>query len=380
MRVCGLALVLGGCGFAVAPGGGGGGGAPDASSVDTLPDAAVDAAIDAFVEPVCLGTFIRVCVSPPAAVRTFAAEKIDTSTSQDCVPYTSTPMVSACVITGTSITIPATLTVTGGRPLILLATDEITVSGTLDGSSRDSATGPAADTGPCQANFTNPTTGAQGGGGWGGSFGGNGNNGGNSAGGGIGGIAATQGNVSTLTGGCAGSNGADNGIGSGAGARGHSGGALLLIAKEGITITGTINASGGGGEGASGGGGGGGGGSGGMIVLDARTVSTTGRCFANGGGGGEGASLVNGRDGNESTSPATPGTGGSGQALGGGNGGNGAFGLTGSQPGTPGSNANPLQGGSGGGGGGGGSVGVIKVFADDQEGTRDLNRVSPPPT
>lgn len=378
MRVWALALVVGGCGFAATPGGGSG---PDALLPD--PDAASDGpGSDGPAEPVCLGSYIRVCVAPPPSTLMVMAGRLDTSRSLLCAPYTATPMISACVVAAQSITIPTgnIVGVSGDRPLILFSTGSITIAGALDVSSRGSATGPAADTGPCQDDFIAPTTGTQGGGGWGGSFGGPGNNGGNTPGGGIGGVAASQGNVTTLTGGCPGGNGADNGVSTGGGSRGHGGGALLMIAKQTLAIAGIVNASGGGGGGGQAGGGGGGGGSGGMIVLDATTVNTSGRCFANGGGAGEGANFFPGRDGNESSSPSSAGGGGSGGTFGGGNGGDGGFGVTGARGGNPGNDASGLQGGPGGGGGGGGGVGVIKVFAATQQNTTDLTKVSPPPS
>lgn len=377
MRVWALALVVGGCSFSATPGGGAGG-----QDAQVPPDAAIDGPGDGSSEPVCLGSYIRICVPAPSSTLMLMAGRLDTQQSLLCAPYTATPMVSACVVAAQSITIPPgnTVSVSGDRPLVLFSTGSITISGVLDGASRGSSPGPAADTGPCQTNFTDPTTGTQGGGSWGGSFGGPGHNGGNTPGGGIGGIAAPPGNVTTLTGGCPGGNGADNGIDTGGGSRGHGGGALLLIAKQTLTIAGTVDASGGGGGGGELGGGGGGGGSGGMIVLDATTVNTPGRCFANGGGGGEGGSFFSGRDGNESSSPGSAGSGGSGGAFGGGNGGNGGFGTTGSRPGSNGSDANQAQGGPGGGGAGGGGVGVIKVLSASQQNTDDLSKVSPPPS
>jgi hypothetical protein len=117
-----------------------------------------------------------------------------------------------------------------------------------------------------------------------------------------------------------------------------------------------------------------------MIVLDAATVTTPGKCYANGGGGGEGANLRDGRSGGESKAPDQVGGGGAGASSTGGDGGNGGFGATGSLPGGPGGRADNQHGGDGGGGGGGGGVGIILVYSDDQSGTDDLTRVAPAPT
>ncbi|MGH9884660.1 MAG: hypothetical protein ACREBE_03980, partial [bacterium] len=177
MRAFVFALVLGGCGFSATPGSNPNGTPPDASDPEDDASPSVDAApidsapLDGAVAAVCLGTFVRVCVDPPSAPVTLTTQELDTSTSTRCQPYTATPPVDACVITGQSITIPSgnTITVTGGNRLILFATGEISIAGTLDASGRRDASGPAADTGPCQPNFVDAESGGVGGGGWGGS-------------------------------------------------------------------------------------------------------------------------------------------------------------------------------------------------------------------
>jgi len=377
MRPWVLALGLCGCGFSAR--------SQPAGSIDgTVPiDAAIEidsAPLDGTIPPLCLGTSVRVCVDPPAPglVRTLTTQTIDTSKSTLCAMYATTPAVDACVITGESIVIPAgsTVTATGGRRLILMSGGSITISGTLDAASHGGTPGPAADTGECQTNFVNPQTRGLGGG-YGGSFGSAGKAGGKGAFGNSGGTAPSPATVTKLTGGCRGGNGADNILNSGGGDGGHSGGAVMLLAMDTLTIDGVVNASGGGGSGASGGAGGGGGGSGGMIVLDATTVSTPGKCFANGGGGGEGANLGNGRDGNTSGNPDQTGAGGKGGASSGGDGGDSAFGATAGGAGANGSRAN-VPPGDGGGGGGGGGVGVIKIFGTAQGNTADPKKVSPP--
>ena len=334
---------------------------------------------------VCLGSFVKVCVDVPPVALELSVQTIDTSDAgaMKCQPYDATPMVDACVIAAQTITVPSgnTVTATGPRRLILLATGALTIAGTLDaGSHRAGLRGPAADTGPCPTNFTNPTVLGQGGGGWGGTLGGPGNNGGHSADGAIGGIAGSSLAITALGGGCAGGDGA--GVSGGSG--GHGGGALLLLSGQTISIAGTVTASGAGGDGgktaaAAAGGGGGGGGAGGMIVLDAPSVLIPGRCFANGGGGGEGSSLIAGGGGGESAAPDMAGSGGSGASIGGA-GGAGGLGTIGSLLGANGGSiVNPVVD-AGGGGGGGGGVGIIKIFAPSQQDSGDPHKVSPPPS
>jgi len=382
MRVWILVVALGACSFSARPGS-----APnDASAADPDGEVVVEldgppvadaAMLDATVQPVCVGSFVQVCVDPPREARTVMTQKIDTTNSTMCAAYASTPPLALCVITGTAITLPAgnTVTVVGNRPLVLLSTSAITIDGTLDAASKRArdrdGTGPGADTGPCPSNSVSPTTGLQGGGGFGGSFGTGGGNGGNAPTG-FGGIAGAAPNITTLTGGCPGGSGANNAFGSGRGGGGHSGGAVLLVAPQTITVSSgaTINASGRGGDAGRGsftnqGGGGGGGGSGGMIAFDGDTVTLAGKCFANGGGGAEGSGHDTGRDGGESTAPDTKARGGgSNSGNSGGDGGDGAGNGDGASPGNAGA-AGPMGTGTGGGGAGGGA-GVIKIVAAHQ--------------
>jgi hypothetical protein len=374
MRAYLFALVASGCGFS-------------SGAIGASPDAGADDPPPGDLPPgdarICGGVFDQVCVEPPSSPLMLTTRTIDTSrmtAPSPCVAYSAIPAVDACVIAGSSITIPGnhTVTVIGDRPLILFATGSITISGVLDGSShRQGTTGPGADTGPCSTHIMIPSAGSvgDGGGGFGGSFGAPGNNGGNGGLAGQGGVAAPAFNTTTLRGGCLGGEGA----GGKAGAAGHGGGAVLLIAAQTLTIDGTVNASGSGGSGGSASSGGGGGGSGGMIVLDAASVNTPGKCFANGGGGGEGGNaFVDGNAGDEASAPNATGTGGSGTFLGG-NGGAGGSGTTSS--GAPGFNGElvPLTN-VGGGGGGGAGAGIIKIFAPEQDNTADPSKVAPPPS
>lgn len=373
-------LALVGCSFSAKSGTGA---AQDAGDDDQAePDAApvIDAGmlVDSSVMPVCVGgTYEKVCVEPPAATLMLATQTIDTTSSALCKPFSATPSIPLCVVPATAITIPqgSTVTVIGNRPLVLLSTSTITIDGTLDASSTPARTGPSADNGPC-GNANGPGNGFQGGGGGGGSYGTAGGNGANSPSS-FGGGAAAAPNLAGFTAGCRGNKGG-NGIGDG-GNGGHSGGAVLLLAAQTVTVSqnGTVNASGAGGNaGRPGGGGGGGGGTGGTIVFDAMTVNVSGKCFANGGAGAGGANNGPARDGGQSTAPDKAAIGGDGARTGG-DGGNGATSKDGSLPGSPGQNGGFPSGGAGGGGGGGGGVGLIKVFATTKN--LDEDGLSPQP-
>jgi hypothetical protein len=377
MRAWPLALALGGCGFSSSA-------LPLDADIDSRPiDAAVDATPDMMATQLCLGTMHRICVAAPTSSLSLMTQPISTSSSTLCTPYTATPAVDACVIAGQTISLPSgnIVTVTGTKRLILIAADSLTITGTLDASSRRGLPGgPAADTGPCAVGAIAPTTNMQGGGGWGGTFGSGGGNGGTTPSGGIGGSAGAPQSITALAGGCPGGNGAPNGVNVGAGGGGHGGGAVMLLAGQTLQIDGVVNASGGGGSGGKSAGGGGGGGAGGMIVLESPSVKVPGQCFANGGGAGEGGAASNrdGAVGRESTGPDKVGTGGRAGSIGG-DGGDGAFAATGATSGgNGGARAQPPD--TGGGGGGAGGAGIIKVVAGSQEHTSETNHVAPPPT
>jgi len=341
-------------------------GVPDAPGAPDAPVAADDGSAS---EKICLGDLIHVCIDPPASPSVLPTQ-LDTSSSPLCLLSN----VDACVIAVSEAPI-VSMVVSGRRPLILLSTRSLTVSGTIDVSSKlGKAPGPGADVGPCSSDATPPTVGEfpDGGGGWGGSFGDAGGSGGagmspTNAKGGFGGTAPSAidpGN--TLRGGCPGGAGAGRGGGN---SGGEPGGAVLLVAATTLTIaeTGSVNASGAGGGGGGGDGmaGGAGGGSGGMIMLDAATIVISGQCFANGGGGGQGGTNLPeepGSPGGESTAPLVGGAGGTSSSVGGAGGAGGSAGnpLAAGQPG----GVDPLPPQQlGGGGGGGGSVGVIKIPA-----------------
>ena len=263
--------------------------------------------------------------------------------------------------------------VIGSRPLHIVAHSTIQIFDEIDLLGRqDSLAAGAEDQVQCANATGKPGTdgddGAGGGGGGGfavaGAAGEEGN--GDTAGGepehpgGIGGDAVGV----RFQAGCAGGRGGNADVGVGGGVGGNGGGALHLVARDSIAISGTINAGGGGGRASDfhSDGGGGGGGSGGYIGLESPSISI-GSAFAflaaNGGGGGGGTSNSEageqpGNDGASAAEAAEGGRGAYGTNLrGGGDGGDGGFLST--LPTTE--NFDPF----GGGGGGGGGIGVIVV-------------------
>src|SRR5512143_2415577 len=129
----------------------------------------------------CYGTaLVRVCLTRPTAPvqLTGADTSIDTD-STACAPLEAGGSTDACVLLGTTVAIDATgkLIAHGTRPLVIVASDTITVDGTIDvASHRGGAIGPNADPTACVAG-TAPTYGNSGGGGYGGSHGTKGGNG-----------------------------------------------------------------------------------------------------------------------------------------------------------------------------------------------------------
>jgi len=313
----------------------------------------------------CFGTgIVQVCLASaptqPLAISNLTT--IDTMTSSMCVPTVSGG-TNYCVVAATSIMINGTLRATGAKPLVLVASDSISVSQLIDvGSHRTPPEfiGAGADPATCMAGTPAGTRG----GGAGGSFTGKGGNGGNAAAAGAGGQAANGTTpITELRGGCPG----QDGDGGGKGAGGHGGGAVYLIAVNRIDITGPgINAAGEGGDSGKGGpaaapisSGAGGGGAGGMIGFDAPTITCASLLLANGGAGGEGSGVTtDGAPGADpSTTAAAPG--GTGNSVIGGDGGNGSSGAA-AGPGTNGINGSSMASNDGGGGGGGGGAGLIK--------------------
>lgn len=349
---------------------------------------------DAMADPPgarCYGTsVVHVCLASAPSQPLSLDGTIDTAAgSAHCVLLVSGG--DYCVIAATEITVASLVRATGPRPLVLLATESITTSATIDVSSHrsDPKPGAGAQSAPCTGG-TSPTigvgaapgSGGAAGGGAGGSFlqpGGRGGVGGDGhSTGGIAGAAILASTVSSLRGGCDGQSGA----GAIAAAGGHGGGAVYLIAGRSISVDGGIDASGEGGAGAvpgppagSGNGyGGGGGGTGGMVGFDAPAITVTGLVIAEGGGGGQGGSSeFPGNPGADPSSLAEA-PGGDGGAD---NGGAGGFGSVGKQTATVnnGSAGVGNAGFFGGGGGGGGGAGLIKATDLAHLGTS----VSPPP-
>lgn len=348
---CGFAAPSNGVAIDAAPGG-------DAPTAD-----AFGTGLDAASPTICLGpagTDLELCLGHTTTLPDVALPAdLDTDTSPLCLVAQPTRWLpeqpAACFVVGSNVTVPATTTATGSRPLVLVGIDTIAVGGSLDVSSpRGRARGAGSGTGTCPAFAQAPQEGDEGGGsggGAGGTF---------TSAGGVGGDAIEPdegtadggtpapviGTPTTLRGGCDGQAGADNDE-----EVGHGGGAVYLVAGTAIVIGGSINASGGGADGDDGRAGGNGGGSGGMIILHAPTVTVGGSVRANGGGGSAGGSNSNdGAAGGESALVATAAPGGAGP---GGDGGDGYAVGTGPEAGRTTSNG-------GGGGGGGGGAGYVR--------------------
>ncbi|MBA3453726.1 MAG: hypothetical protein H0T42_11595 [Deltaproteobacteria bacterium] len=302
------------------------------------------------------------CFSPPPMGAITIEGPLDTDADIRCVVVPATNGPTACAIVGDTITVPAAgAKLTGSRPLLLLATTSITITGPLDASSTIATTprtGPGASTNPADCGQPQPSGGQDGGGGGaGGTFTTKGGDGGNGAGNqsGDGAIATNPITTLVLHAGCRGTAGARQNNGAG----GDGGGVIYLVAGMSITIANRVTANGAAGSGATTGeAGGGGGGSGGMIVFEAPTVTLmgAGEVSANGGGGGEGTIDTTGRKGNESTVWNVAASGGNGGSNGGGGGGDGSVAASG---GTNAVNGATVGAGDGGGGGGGGGAGLI---------------------
>jgi len=296
----------------------------------------------------CYGTgFGAACfLAPPTGAVNLTPQTIMTDTSNMC---STTVMGNPawCVITGADITVAAgTVNAIGGKPLVLVATNTITVTGTIDVSSKRGGQIGAGSVAVGNVLCDPGTVGGNNSGGAGGSFGSAGKVGGNAGGETAGAVMPTN----VMRGGCPGQDGKTGTVGQ----KGLGGGVVYLAAGTMISVAGTINASGAGATpGVTGSAGGGGGGSGGLIGLDAPLVSMTGAfIFANGGGGAEGSGLTTmGMFGGESINGAAA-QGGGGLSASGGDGGDGGTSAA----------AGAGQNGTNGGGGGGGGAGAIRLF------------------
>jgi hypothetical protein len=256
------------------------------------------------------------------------------------------------------------LEIRGSRPLAIVVTGTVRVSGRVLASAKGTDGGPGAATAGCgtgqagtaQLLVNGSYAGAGGGGGGFASAGGDGASllplGAPARGGDVNGTAT----LVPLRGGCPGGNG-----GGTSGGQGGGGGGAIQISARSIEIAqgGAIAAAGAGGRGATGMyGGGGGGGSGGAILLEAPVLRLRGAILVGGGGGGEGArgSPDGGSNGQDGRLDGMPATGGTDKSAGGGDGGSGAVAQTAAGPGQAGEAQTPVLGGGGGGGGGAGRV------------------------
>ncbi len=314
----------------------------------------------------CLGpTGWRICLQAAptnAPVMINSSLMFDTMSSPLCAPqqppsWKAAGHPDACFIVSTQVTFAAPMVqAIGARPLVVFASDTISVNTQLDVASHGGGVpmsrGPAAPSSLCVAPMVAGSA-TTGGGGAGGSFTTKGGDGGNSSSGAPGGRASLPDGTgpTILRAGCNGGVGGNsNELG---GAPGGGGGAVYLVAGNRITVNGFINASGSAGQGGQRSAGGGGGGSGGMIHLHAPAIGGNGGVLiANGGGGGEGGDANVGGLAGSDPQPQMPGMtplGGNNPNCIGGAGGNGYAGP----PATAGGGGPATAAAAGGGGGGG---------------------------
>jgi hypothetical protein len=338
------------------------GGTADGGIDGKTPDAEIDAGPD------CFGTgAFEVCPMGDATGTKTLTGTLDTTNSNLCAStqyWKMTGQTPSCFVIAANVTIQ-NVSVTGTRPLVVIAGNELTVTGHLDAASHIATTAPiegpgAVNSGTC-GSYGMIGNGSPAGGGAGASFhieGGSAGNGGKGGVTNLGGTAyapflATP--PGTLRGGCLGQPGGQGQGGTGAGG-GYGGGAVYLVSSGTMTLgaSAIINASGAGGGVAGKNAGGGGGGSGGMIILHANDYAITNGAIvvANGGSGSTGGHNVGagtGTRGNDPdpTNPMQPAPGPTGAGAAGGSG----FAI-GSQAGNA-ANGDSTQGGGGGGGGGG---------------------------
>lgn len=321
----------------------------------------------AYIEPRYLPNACDALASMPTFTVT-GSGNFDTNLDNNCtgglVAQAGGPTI--CVVRYGSIQIAqfATLTVSGGRVLALVADTGVSVDGVLDISANGRTNGPGGGgvISGAKADFSTGGGGAgfMTAGGAGGSMDADG-------GGGVGGGSATDPSLLTVL--VGGTRPANSGgpFSDGTAFSGGAGGAATLIACRGsVSIHGIVDAGGGGGQGGSDhlqGGqieftAGAGGGSGGNVVLQGVAIVVTGQVFANGGGGGAGNSMndgagQNGADGTLSATNSAPG----GPPVGS----EGAGGAGGRQGAPPGIGRKPA-GFPSTPGGGGGSVGFFQTY------------------
>jgi len=369
-------------------------GGDDVPVVDAPSDA--DAPVTEQDANTCFGTgLVKICLAqlPTTAVTLPIANPLNTGVDSNCTEVIAqTDGDPLCVIEGTQIDV-GNLVAIGTRPLVLVATGTITVSGALDVSSTGTRVGAGANFSLCADAPYAPTQ-AEGdsGGGGGGAGGGFGTVGGSGALGddndnhlptphkGLPGLGGAQQPAPTvLRGGCPGSAGGSGTVTTTdpGGAGGAGGGAVYLISRTSIAITGTgaVFASGAGGQSHIGAAGveegGGGGGSGGMIGIDAPAIAIDGILAANGGAGAGGGGNVGGSAGGDGSTvlfdqPATAGIGDLAGSAGNGEAGTSKSSASHTTPSTV----------DAGGGGGSGGLGVVWIDGAVSGGTN----VSPAPT
>jgi hypothetical protein len=314
----------------------------------------------------CLGpTGWQICMpmEPTAAQNFDTPVSFSTTSNSRCevmqpASWKAAQQPDACIVVGKTITVTADIPFTGDRPLVLFASDSITISMDVDVSSKSQISQRGAGSPGDACKVPGAATAASGGAG--GSFIGKGGSGGvASVSGTVAGVAAEPDTArpTKLRGGCNGGVGA-NANGAQGGTAGRGGGAIYLVAGNRITINNAaINASGSLGGPAGQNAGGGGAGSGGMIVLFAPVISgENGTLVANGGGGGGGGGGNMAGVGGGEPVPTAPGNVARG-GPGGGGGGTGGDGFAGGTAAKTGLNGSPTT--ACGGGGGGGGAGYI---------------------
>ncbi|HVK78879.1 MAG TPA: choice-of-anchor D domain-containing protein [Kofleriaceae bacterium] len=319
------------------------------------PDVTVNApsTINTTTGAFCLGTECDCIGGPPGA----------------CTQIPRTTFMGMRIYWFHSLTVAATLKVTGTMPLVLISDRDVTVTGVIDVSADGATDGPGALPlgGSCDGQSPGSTTSVSAGGGGGGRYGSGGSGGSSSQSmGGVGGqpIGGIFPDVDMipLQGGCRGGSTGETNAGFGyVSSGGGGGGALQIVSRTRISLTGSaiIDASGGGGRSGappSGTIGGGGGGSGGGILLEAPQVIVNGAnvvISTKGGGGaalGRGMSANHGSDGSTDAAAAAGGTNGT---FAGGAGGATAVSASG-DPGSPNTSGDAC--------GGGGAVGVVRFL------------------
>lgn len=203
-----------------------------------------------------------------------------------------------------SLAITGTVVVTGTAGLIIVSDGDVGIAATLDVSANAGANGPGGGSGSCDGGWSTTASSAfsgGGGGGGNGDVGGVGGVGDGTSAGGTGGPTLSDQALDPLRGGCQGGRATETTSTCRSG-RGGGGGAVQLVSRSSISITGsgTIDASGGGGVPAVAGTdtcsstsarGGGGGGAGGSVLLEALEIVLMGAgviISTNGGGGSAG--------------------------------------------------------------------------------------------